>query len=648
MKKQIIYCVCSILLTSANLLLAAQTDTLITIDKLQNLSLEELMNIQVTSVSKRPEKLTEVASAIQVITAEDIRRSGVTTLPEALRLAQNLQVAKVNGSQWAISARGFNNVIASKLLVLIDGRAVYTPMYSGVYWDIQNVMLEDVDRIEVISGPGGALWGANAVNGVINIITKGSKQTQGLFVEAGSGNLKPWLANVRYGGKIGNTFHYRIYGTAFKEGSTILAKSPKVDSTDAGDEWSIGQAGFRMDWQPGEKNNVTLQSDFYDGFPNPGGGKSGAVVAMGGNMLARWTHTISERSDFCIQAYYDNTWRDFRNGFTEKLQTYDLDAQYRFQLGSRQEVIWGGNLRLMDHITTSLPFFYFDPEQKQLHIYSTFIQDKITLIKEKLHFTLGCKFEHNAYTGMEYSPSARLAWTLKKTNTIWGSVSRAVRTPSRLEEDFHLLLFANFPIIEGTPLFKSETVVAYELGWRMHPIEKLSVAISTFYNDYDHLRSAEPGKILLTYPITIGNGVEGHAYGVELSASMQLLKWWSLKGGYTFLEKKLVIKPDSKDLNKGTNESDDPNNQFLIQSMFNLPKGIEAGFVFRYVDVLTNRYVPSYMSLDVQLGWKITKWLQLSVVGQNLLDEDHPEFIPSSPSPRLIARSFYGKITFRL
>jgi iron complex outermembrane receptor protein len=647
LKKQIIYMASFLLFAVANNLLMAETDTLVSLDKLQNLSLEELMNIQVTSVSRRPEKLTEVASAIQVITAEDIRRSGATTLPEALRLAQNLQVAKVNASQWAISARGFNNVIASKLLVMIDGRAVYTPLYAGVFWDVQNVLLEDIDRIEVISGPGGALWGANAVNGVINIITKDAKQTQGLFVEAGSGNLKPWLANLRYGGNIGNKFNYRIYGTAFKEASTLLAKSPKPDSTDAIDRWSIGQAGFHMDWQPGEKNHITLQSDFYDGYPNPDGGKKGGVVAMGGNMLARWTHAISERSDFSVQAYYDNTWRDFRNGFTENLKTYDLDAQYRFQLGNRQEVIWGADLRLMDHKTESLPFFFFDPEQKMLHIYSTFIQDKITLIKERLHLTLGSKFEHNAYTGLEISPSARLALTLKKDNIIWCSASRAVRTPSRIDEDFNLYLFQNFPIIVGAP-FKPERVWAYELGWRTHPVKEFSFSLATFYNDYRDLRSAEPGPPPLGYPFTIGNGVEGQSYGVEVSGSFQPLKWWSLKGGYTFLEKKLVVKPDSKDLNKGTNESDDPNNQFLIESMFNLPKGIEASFVFRYVDVLTNHYVPSYRSLDVQLGWKITNWLQLSVVGQNLLDENHPEFVPSSPSPRLIVRSFYGKITFRL
>jgi len=629
-------------------ILCGQSDTVLSMQNLKNLSLEELMNIQVFSVSRSAEKLTEAASAIQVITSEDIRRSGVTTLPEALRLAQNLQVAKVNASQWAISARGFNNVLASKLLVMIDGRVVYTPLYAGVFWDIQNVLLEDVDRIEVISGPGGALWGANAVNGVINVITKSAKKTQGLFVEAGAGTQKPWFGNLRYGGKIGKNFHYRIYGTGFQEGSTRLAKSPKPDSTDAKDKWSIGQAGFRIDWQASTKDALTIQSDFYDGFPNPDGGKNSAVVAMGGNALAKWVHTFSEKSDFTVHAYYDNAWRNFRNGFTENLKTYDLDVQFRFPLGKRQEIVWGGDLRLIDHKTTSLPFFYLDPERKQLHIYSTFLQDKITLLKEKLNLTLGCKFEHNVYTGMEYAPSARIAYILpKKSNTIWGSASRAVRTPSRIDKEFHILLFANFPII-APGSFKSETVWAYELGWRSQLADNFSFSLSTFYNVYDNLRTAEPGPPPLGYPFSIGNGVEGTTDGVELSATYQPTSWWRLKGGYTFLEKKLKIKPDSKDLNKGTVESDDPANQFLIQSTFDFPKQIESGFVLRYIDILTNRYVPSYISLDIQIGWKITKWLQLSIVGQNLLDDHHPEFIPSSPSPREIDRSFYAKLTFRL
>lgn len=633
-------------LLSANLIGAGNPDSLITVDKLKNLSLEELMNIQVFSVSRRPEKLAEVASAVQVITGEEIRRSGVTTLPEALRLAQNLQVAKVNASQWAISARGFNNVLASKLLVMIDGRVVYTPLYAGVFWDVQNVLLEDVDRIEVISGPGGALWGANAVNGVINIITKESKQTQGIFAEAGGGNQRPWFANARYGGKIGENVSYRIYGMAFKEASTRLVTTPVSDSTDAKDEWSIGQAGLRLDWQKTENDILTFQSDFYDGYPNPDGGAGGAV-AMGGNALARWSHAFSERSDFRVQAFYDNTWRDFRNGFTENLKTYDVDLQYRFQLGGRQEIICGGDFRLMDHNTTSLPLFYVEPARKLLHIYSAFVQDKITIIKDQLHFTAGCKFEHNAYTGMEYSPSGRLAWTIRNSNTLWASVSRAVRTPSRIDRDFHLLISENFPLLVGGP-FRPETVLAYEFGWRLQAMKRLSAAVSTFYNDYQDLRSAEPGPPPFGLPITIANGVEGYTYGVEVSTNYQPLNWLRIKGGYTYLEKKLKIKPDSKDMNKGTVESDDPCNQFLIQSMFDMSKQLEGGFVFRYVDVLTNHYVPSYTSLDIQIGWRITDWLQLSVVGQNLLDEHHPEFVPASPSPREITRSVYGKLTLRL
>ncbi|HET6225430.1 MAG TPA: TonB-dependent receptor, partial [Bacteroidia bacterium] len=554
--------------------------------------------------------------------------------------------AKVNASQWAISARGFNNVLASKLLVMIDGRVVYTPLYAGVFWDVQNVLLEDIDRIEVISGPGGALWGANAVNGVINVSTKNAKKTQGLFVEAGAGTQKSWLSNFRYGGKVGENVYYRIYGTAFKEASTRLAK-PVGDSTNANDEWSIGQAGFRMDWQASTKDAVNLQSDFYDGYPNPDGRKNSAVVAMGGNIHAKWMHTFSEKSDFSVHAYYDHTWRDFRNGFTENLKTYDLDAQYRFALGKRQEIIWGGDLRLIDHKTTSLPFFYLDPERKLLHIYSTFLQDKISIIQEKLHLTLGCKFEHNVYTGMEYAPSARLTYALPKRNTLWTSVSRAVRTPSRIDEDFNLFLAPNFPVIVGGP-FKPEKVWAYELGWRSQFVEVLSISLSTFYNNYKDLRSAEPSESPTGFPFTIGNGVEGNTYGAELAATYQPTAWWKLKGGYTFLQKELKVKTDSKDLNKGTVESDDPVNQFLIQSMFDFPKQVESGFVLRYVDVLTNRYVPSYISLDIQIGWKVTKWLQLSVVGQNLLDSHHPEFIPSSPSAREIDRSFYGKVTFRL
>ncbi len=335
-------------------------DTLLSSHSLKKLSLEELMDIEVTSVSKRPEKLTEVASAIQVITQKDIRSSGAKTLPEAFRLAPNLQVAQVNSSQWAISARGFNNVLANKLLVLIDGRTVYTPLYAGVFWDVQNLLLEDVDRIEVISGPGGTLWGANAVNGVINIITKNSSDTKGLFAEAATGSDFPGLGSLRYGGKINDDLTYRVFGTGFKLGSVRDTNGMKVN-----DDWRMIKGGFRLDWKASENNKLSLQANIYGGKPNPDAADT-SVIARGDNIVARWNHTISEKSDFQFQAYYDHTWRDFGSGFTEDLKTYDIDWQNRYQLGRRHELTYGLNFRLMDHKVTNLELFAFLPRRKDI------------------------------------------------------------------------------------------------------------------------------------------------------------------------------------------------------------------------------------------------------------------------------------------
>jgi len=611
-------------------------------DTLKRLSLEELMNIeiQVTSVSKSPEKLTGAASAIQVITGEDIRRSGATSIPEALRLAPNLQVAQVNSSQWAISARGFNNVLANKLLVMIDGRTVYTPLYAGVFWDIQNLVLEDVDRIEVISGPGGTLWGANAVNGVINIITKKAKDTQGLFVEGAVGTELNALGSVRYGGKIGNNLCYRIYGTAFKYDNTIL-----YDGSDANDEWGLGQVGFRLDWDPAKKDLLTLQSDLYGGKPNPDGDKY--VLNRGSHILGQWIHTFSEKSESKLQLYYDHTFRDFRNGLKEDLQTYDLDWQYRFPLAKQQNVIWGLGFRLMNHNVENLELFAFLPGHKILNLYSAFVQDEITLIRKRLLLTLGSKFEHNSYTGFEYQPSGRLTWTPTRHHTIWAAVSRAVRTPARIDRDFVASIAPGVPVLSGNHDFISTELLAYELGWRLQPQEKLSISLATFYNVYDNVRSAEPGSAPLNIPITFGNGVQGQTYGVELSATHQVTQWWYLRGGYTFLKKHLTIKPTSADLNEGTAESNDPEHQFLIQSMMNLPGRIELGTVLRYVGELSKPPVPGYFGLDVKIGWKLNKVVELSIVGQNLIDKHHAEFIPSSPSPRAIERSVYGKVICR-
>lgn len=614
------------------------TDSLSSVS-LKNLTLKQLMNIEVISVSKHTEKLEDVASAVQVITQEDIRNSGAKTLPEALRLAANLQVAQVNSSQWAISARGFDNVLANKLLVLIDGRTVYTPLYAGVFWDVQNVLLEDVDRIEVISGPGGTLWGANAVNGVINIITKSSKDTKGLLVEGAAGTSLPGLGSIRYGGNLGNKVSYRVYGTGFKLGSTLDTNGMK-----AKDEWHTLQGGFRLDWDASEKDKVSLQSNIYHDKPNPDGGNK-PVTANGDNIVFRWNHATPVKSDFQLQAYYDHTYRNFNNGFTEDLKTYDADWQNRYRLGRGNELTYGANFRLMDHKVTNLELFAFLPGHKTLYLYSAFLQDKITLVKDKLHFTIGSKLEHNSYTGFEFQPNGRLSWRPKEYQTIWAAVSRAVRTPSRIDRDFNLLLTPAITFISGNDNFVSEKMIAYELGWRSQPIKTLSFSLSSFYNVYDDIRSAEPGPPPYGIPVTFGNGVRGNSYGAELAVTSQVNNWWQLKGGYTFLKKDLSVKPGSKDSNKGSAESDDPENQLLIQSRITIPGGIEIGTVIRYIDKLPMPSVPSYLGLDARIGWKVNKVLELSIAGNDLLYNHHREFIPSSPSPREIERSVYGKVT---
>jgi iron complex outermembrane receptor protein len=624
--------------------------------QLKQLSLDELLNLEVTSVSRRPEKLASVASAIQVISGDNIRRSAATSIPEALRLAPNLQVAQVNASQWAISARGFNNVLANKLLVMIDGRTVYTPMYAGVYWDVQDTLMEDIDRIEVVSGPGGTLWGANAVNGVINIITQSAGDTQGLFLEAGGGDELHAFGGARYGGAIGDVA-YRVYGKAFNRDDTVLAVSPEDDARDA---WHGAQGGFRSDWDT-DNRTLTLQGDVYYTNPNPNGGVG--INARGHNVLGRWQEHLSERSDFHIQLYYDYSDRDLRNGFIEKLTTYDVDAQHRFALGSHQEIVWGLGARWAEHSVTNTPQLGFRPPEKSLRLYSAFIQDEISLLDDTLRVTVGSKFERNDYTGTEPQPSARVAWTPAENNTLWAAASRATRTPSRLDRELYSAAVLPPPFIPEALLIvgadvQSEKVRAYEVGWRSQAGERISSSLALFYNQYDYLRSAEPGPgyflipsiplgFIPNLPASIGNGVAGHTKGVELSATYAATDSWQLRGGYTYVRKYLHVKPDSRDLNNATTESNDPDHQATLQSMWSLPGNIDLDGVLRYVDMLPQPHVDSYVELDLRLAWRPVPTLEISVAGQNLLADHHAEFIPASPSPREIERGVYGEIAWR-
>ncbi len=599
---------------------------------LKKLTLDELMNIEVTSVSKHPEKLTTTASAIQVITGEEIHRSGATTLVEALRLASNLLMAQTNSHDWAITARGFNgaplanNTLADKLLVLIDGRTVYTPLFGGAFWDVQSVLLEDIDRIEVISGPGGTLWGANAVNGIINVITKRSQESQGVYVSGTGGSLLHDLGDVRYGGKLGSDLAFRVYGQRTDHNSTYLP-----DGTYANDAWNMTQGGFRIDYSPSEENGLTLQGDLY-------GGREGVPTATkvdGQNVLGRWTHTFSDQSDLRAQLYVDRTWRRLpSSGFRDHLKTYDADVQQRFPISTRHQLLVGVGYRVMqDNVHNSAPLSIV-PEERTMQLFNAFIQDEVTLLPRRLQLTLGSKFEHNGFSGAEWQPSVRMAWTPTGRQTVWGAVSRAVRSPSRFDADI------STPGIIGDTTFQAERVLAYELGYRIQPADRISLSLAAFYNRYDDLRSVNVNP---TPPpiFVIANGQRGDSRGVELSGNLQITDWWRLRGGYTYFTKQLrattAVVPGSAAL-----EGNDPNNQTLLQSMMDLPAHVQCDVVARHVGTLPLPTIPAYTSADVRLGWQ-HRAVELSVVGQNLLDGPrHREF-----DPLQIPRSMFGKIAVR-
>lgn len=601
---------------------------------LKQMSMEELMNIEVTLVSKRPERLAEAASAIQVITREDILRSGATNLPEALRLATNLMVAQYNAHDWAVTARGFNgvglsnNTLADKLLVMIDGRSIYTPLFGGVFWDVQGVVLEDVDRIEIVSGPGGTLWGANAVNGVINIVTRSAAASQGLYATVAAGTALKDMATVRYGSHLGDSASYRVYVQRSDGYSSNLP-----GGGDAKDRWNMTQGGFRMDYHPSDANLLTLQGDAYLG----GEGDPRGVLINGQNVLSRWTHTRSEASDVSVQLYVDHTYRNFTvPALREEVTTYDLDAQHRFALGNRHEILWGGDIRFAHDQMDNVPIFLILPAQRTLRLFSGFVQDEIKVVPNHLNLTIGTKLEHNEYTGLEVQPSARLAWLATQRQTVWAAVSRAVRAPTRFDVD----MVAPGLTLAGNPDFDAEKVVAYELGYRVQPRDNISLSLAAFTNRYTDLRSinAVTGKPL---PFQFDNDQTGTSTGVELSGTTQLAPWWRLRGGYTYFEKRL--RPTAANVIGISDdvEGNDPRNQFLVQSIMDLPGHVQADIVTRYVDSLPNPPVRQYVTSDVRLAWEYHA-LEWSVVGQNLWRRRQPEFGVTA-----IPRSVYAKVTVR-
>jgi iron complex outermembrane recepter protein len=625
--------------------------------ELKQMSLEELMDIPVTSVARHAEPLLQAAASVQVITREDIRRSGVTSLPEALRLADNLEVTQKTAHDWGISARGFNTALANKLLVMVDGRTVYTPLYSGVFWDFQDYLLEDIERIEVISGPGGTLWGANAVNGVINIITRSAADTQGLYTEGGGGTQPREFAGARYGGTLAPDVSYRVYAKYFDRDDEVFPNGAR-----AGDSWHQSRGGFRVDADPSLTDSLSVHGDFYEG--HEGVDTGGAAQTSGGNVVGRWSHVIAADSDFSLQSYFDHTHLVIPivpfviNGVElapagllhDDLSTVDFDFQHRFPLGEWNRIVWGVGYRFSHDETQNAPAIGFRPPNLYRNLFSAFAQDEILLARQ-WSLIIGSKVEHNDYTGFEVEPNIRMQWK-GSSETVWSAISRVARTPSRIDRDIVEPVPPQITVLKGERRYGSEYVTAYELGYRGQLTSQLTASLATFYNDYRDLRSVSitPGTII---PIFFANNLEGHTYGIELSATWQVLDFWSLHGGYDWLRESLHVRPGQFDLNAGLNETADPKHQLSVRSALSLPARVQLDTALRWVDTLITNTgpvvgkVPSYWELDARLGWQATERLELSLAGRNLLHEQHPEYGFPGPQREEIERSVYGKIAWR-
>jgi len=636
-----------------------------------SMSLEDLMNIEVTSVSKKAEKLSEAAAAIFVLTQDDIKRSGCTSIPEVLRLVPGLEIARIDASNWAITARGFNSRFANKLLVLIDGRSVYTPLFSGVYWDVQDTLLEDVDRIEVIRGPGAALWGANAVNGVINIITKSAKDTAGGFFTAGYGSEERGFGSARYGGKIEDNFHYRVFMKYFNRDGGVYASGEN-----ASDDWDMIRGGFRTDWDISEKDSMMFQGNFYRGHEDQRYQVPILVypfldvfddetTLLGGNILGRWRRTFSGQSSMAFQIYYDRTDRRAALGGEER-DVFDLDFQHEFSWGERHNLVWGAGYRTTSDRFKNSFALSLSPTSRRYDLFNVFFQDGITIIEDRLSLSLGSKFEHNDYTGFEFQPSMRLLWKPLEKQTIWAAVSRAIRMPSRVEEDVRINSMA-FPggdgltyllAMFGNRNFESEELIAYELGYRMQPRDRVSIDLCAFYNTYDKLRSIEPGDPFIetspppthvVIPLTGDMKMKGETYGIELASDFFLRERWRLRSAYTYLQILLHKEEDSADIRSEVTEGESPHHQFYLWSSLDLRRNIEFDAIWRYVGDLPGLGVDSYTTMDLRLGWTPVEGLELSLAGRNLFENSHFEFMPTilQTIPTQVERSVYGKITWR-
>jgi iron complex outermembrane receptor protein len=633
---------------------------------LSQASLEDLMNIQVKSVSKKEQKLSKTGAAVFVITQEDIRRSGATNIPDLLRMAPGVDVARVDANQWAVSIRGFSDLYANKVLVLVDGRSVYSPSFSGVFWDMVDVPLEDIERIEIIRGPGGTVWGANAVNGVINITTTSAAASQGGLMSAGSGSEDRADGLLQYGGEAGQEGSYRVFGRFFDVGNAVFPGGQP-----AADGWLSGHAGFRSDWNLSQRDTLTVQGDFLQtsesqtittlfssALPRSATFNDPAS-ATAGNLLARWNHRLANGSSMSLQLYDDYT-RHRSLGFEDIQDTVDLDFQHHLALGSWNDVVWGLGARATDSdfgagfALSILPNHRFDG------LFSAFLQDELKLTNS-LSLTLGSKAEHNDFTGPELEPSAQLVWTPTPKQTVWVSAARAVREPSPTDDDIRddvtsVPLGSSFAVVRitGNPEMKAEELRDAEVGYRAQPNKRVSLDVAAFLGHYRNLESSAAqtpylattpqGLTYTVLPQEFVNGPPVRTYGIEISINWNVTNHWRISPGYSYFEMHVDGDALTLDVPPGTS----PNQQFQVRSLLDLPHHFEWDNTLEYVSKLAVGSVPAYTRLDSRVGWRVGEFVELSLVGQNLLAPRHAEFFNTDSLDRtLVERSVFGKVTWR-
>jgi iron complex outermembrane receptor protein len=646
---------------------------------LKSLSLEELTQIQVTTPSKNPQSAFDTPSAIFVITGEDIKRSGATSIPEALRMAPGVEVARIDANHWSIGIRGFGTRLNRSVLVLIDGRTVYTTLFDGTYWEVQDTLLEDVDRIEVIRGPGGTVWGPNAVNGVINIITRSTKDTHGSFFSTGGGSDEQGFMNTRYGGGNGKGFDYRVYGKTF-------TRAPENHSDNRNfDDWRSVQGGFRTDWTGTRKGDFTVQGDIYDETageseqvgmytaPYSRTVDSNALLS-GGNLMARWERAYSAANDVQVQVYYDRTNR-VESNLKDIRNTFDVDFLQRLKAPARQTITWGLGARLVPATNTAIVSgLTFVPASRTDYLTTGFLQDEISLVDKRLTLTLGSKvLQTNFLHGIGLQPSARLSWTLDEKQTVWAAFTHALRTPSDVEENFYLSGLVGI-LPDGTPYmarfnansrFSPEQMNGYELGYRRLFGKRLVVYTSSFLNHYHNLLDEEivgapffetsdppgvstsvPPHYLL--PALFGNGLLAYTKGVEVAPEWRPTGIWRLRGSYSFLHMNVYRSPHSGDIGTAPGiQGSSPAHQLSLESHLDVTKKLEFDLTFRYVSALPGQLVPAYSTGDARIAWQVNPQIEFSLVGNNLLQPSHFED-GGDPGPLVgILRSGYAQIAWR-